>query len=87
VAGGDGTASEVVTGLLRRKDGKCPIVLLPLGRKSSTAVKYLDIKPENKLDRVKSLTAALMPLLQENFKSESVMKVDFIDDSEEAQQS
>ncbi|XP_054745259.1 acylglycerol kinase, mitochondrial [Anastrepha obliqua] len=80
VAGGDGTASEVVTGLLRRKEGKCPIVLLPLGRKSTSALKYLDFKPENKLERVKSLTAALMPLLQEKVKNESVMKVDFVND-------
>ncbi|XP_011213980.2 acylglycerol kinase, mitochondrial [Bactrocera dorsalis] len=83
VAGGDGTASEVVTGLLRRKEGKCPIVLLPLGRKSTTAFKYLDLKPENKLERVKSLTAALTPLLQEKVKNESVMKVDFINDTTE----
>ncbi|XP_036321363.1 acylglycerol kinase, mitochondrial [Rhagoletis pomonella] len=78
VAGGDGTASEVVTGLLRRKEGKCPVVLLPLGRRSTTALKYLDFKPENKLERVKSLTAALRPLLEEKVRSESVMKVDFI---------
>lgn len=83
VAGGDGTASEVVTGLLRRKDGKCPIVILPLGRKSATALKYLDLKPENKLQLVKSLTAALTPLLQEKVKNESVMKVDFINDTTE----
>ncbi|XP_011186598.2 acylglycerol kinase, mitochondrial [Zeugodacus cucurbitae] len=83
VAGGDGTASEVVTGLLRRKEGKCPIVLLPLGRKSATALKYLDLKPENKLERVKSLTAALTPLLQEKVKNESVMKVDFVEETSE----
>ncbi|XP_067620853.1 acylglycerol kinase, mitochondrial [Eurosta solidaginis] len=82
VAGGDGTASEVVTALLRRKDGKCPIVLLPLGKKSTTALKYLSMKPENKLERVKSLTAALQPLLEEKIKNESVMKVDFINDEQ-----
>lgn len=38
VVGGDGTVSEVVTGLLRRqKQDQCPIGVLPLGRTNSIA--------------------------------------------------
>ncbi|XP_030384004.1 acylglycerol kinase, mitochondrial [Scaptodrosophila lebanonensis] len=80
VAGGDGTTSEVVTGLMRRNSGNsCPIVLLPLGRTSQSASKYFQHDVKNDVDYVKALSGSLMPLLKGNFKFESVIQYDVLD--------
>ncbi|KAL9875281.1 acylglycerol kinase, mitochondrial [Glossina fuscipes] len=79
VAGGDGTSSEVVTGLLRRGVPPCPIVLLPLGEKSNTALRYLQHVPSSKLETVKCLISSLQPLIEDRTQFCNVVKYDIID--------
>uniref|UniRef100_A0A1A9WEW8 Acylglycerol kinase, mitochondrial n=1 Tax=Glossina brevipalpis TaxID=37001 RepID=A0A1A9WEW8_9MUSC len=82
VAGGDGTSSEVVTGLLRRGDTPCPIVLLPLGEKSKTALRYLDHTPNSKLETANRLVSSLQPLIEDKTQFCSVIKYDIIENEE-----
>ncbi|KRG00407.1 uncharacterized protein Dwil_GK18606 [Drosophila willistoni] len=77
VAGGEGTTSEVVTGLLRRTGDLCPLTLLPLGRKSESPSINFAITG-NDLDSVKSLTSALLPLLKNQFEYKSVIQCDVL---------
>lgn len=78
VAGGDGTSSEVVTGLLRRKDEPCPLVLLPLGECSETALQCLNYSPSTKIERLKALSNSLLPLLHRRLKNQNVMQLNII---------
>ncbi|XP_022232685.2 acylglycerol kinase, mitochondrial [Drosophila obscura] len=78
IAGGDGSSSEVVTGLMRRKENVCPITILPLGRTNQSIHKYFHISVQSELDYVKSLCSALVPMLKDEFTYQSVIRYDVI---------
>ncbi|ERL95569.1 acylglycerol kinase, mitochondrial [Dendroctonus ponderosae] len=79
VAGGDGTLSEVVTGLLRRTNENCvvPIGVLPLGKNNTVA--RLLFPAETKLEKVKSLADATMAVIEEVTKPVDVMRIEILD--------
>nr|XP_018912625.1 PREDICTED: acylglycerol kinase, mitochondrial [Bemisia tabaci] len=84
VAGGDGTVSEVITGLLRRFEGnihkalQIPIGILPLGRTNSV-IKSLVKIDENEL-KEKVLTDAAMNVVNEKTKRLDVISVQLTED-------
>ncbi|KAF2896942.1 hypothetical protein ILUMI_09236 [Ignelater luminosus] len=83
VAGGDGTLSEVVTGLLRIhgvNNVNLPIGVLPLG-KSNTIGKSLFPGGEH-LTQVRSLADASMAVIERFTRPIDVMKIEIIDDEE-----
>ncbi|XP_017098794.2 acylglycerol kinase, mitochondrial [Drosophila bipectinata] len=84
VAGGDGTSSEVVTGLMRRRGNLCPITILPLGRTVQSASKHFNILGVKDFEYVKSLCQALEPMLKDKCKYQSVIRFDVINEEEGA---
>ncbi|XP_066950920.1 acylglycerol kinase, mitochondrial-like isoform X8 [Macrobrachium rosenbergii] len=77
VAGGDGTLSEVLTGLLRRSDQKeavrrLPLGILPLGKSNSTTSAILGIKGSPK---PRHLAEATMSIIHEIKRPMDVMEV------------
>ncbi|TMW45702.1 hypothetical protein DOY81_009218 [Sarcophaga bullata] len=78
VAGGDGTSSEVVTGLLRRNTEICPILFLPLGVKNKTVSKFVPQEYEGKVELVKYLSNIVLALIHEHVKSFPVVKYEII---------
>ncbi|CAH1174025.1 unnamed protein product [Phaedon cochleariae] len=84
IAGGDGTLSEVITGLLRHNNddgGNIPIGILPLGKNNTLAkIKFSGGK---KLDKVRSLADATMAVIEETIKPADVMKIEILSDSTE----
>ncbi|KAH8249099.1 hypothetical protein KR032_005843 [Drosophila birchii] len=86
VAGGDGTSSEVVTGLMRRRGKLCPITVLPLGRSVQDASKKIRLFGVKDVEYVKSLCSALEPMLKDESKYQSVIRFDVINDTEEGEQ-
>ncbi|XP_033150570.1 acylglycerol kinase, mitochondrial isoform X2 [Drosophila busckii] len=84
VAGGDGTKSEVVTGLLRRRGNLCPVAFLPLGRSRQSG--YFNLGTNQELEYIKTLSNALMPVLKGQCKYENVIQYDVLnnDDSDES---
>ncbi|KAJ8911340.1 hypothetical protein NQ315_014184 [Exocentrus adspersus] len=83
VAGGDGTLSEVVTGLLRRTNENTaslvPLGILPLGR-SNTVAKNL-FPTEKKLNKVRFLADATMAVIEEMTKPIDVMRIEVVDEN------
>lgn len=77
VAGGDGTASEVVTGLMRRGGSACPIAIIPMGNKSYSQFQY------NKLGYVTSLTNSVLLLLNGAASFERVLKFECLENQDE----
>ncbi|KAH8410656.1 hypothetical protein KR009_011095 [Drosophila setifemur] len=80
VAGGDGTSSEVVTGLMRRRGRLCPITILPLGRTVQSASRRFKIFGVKDVEYVKSLCKALEPMLKDQCKYQSVIRFDVINE-------
>lgn len=79
VAGGDGTKSEVITGLLRRQgNNTCPISFIPLGRQDKPEGKFFSLSKNHELEYVIALCNALMPLLKNQYKYESVIQYDVL---------
>ncbi|EDW57490.1 acylglycerol kinase, mitochondrial [Drosophila virilis] len=78
VAGGDGTKSEVITGLLRRQGDLCPVSLLPLGREKQSLFKSFKITSKNDVEYVTKLSNALMPLLKNQFRFADVIQYDVL---------
>jgi acylglycerol kinase len=84
VAGGDGTVSEAVTGLLRRADGdlavqrKFPIGVLPLGRTNTVATSLFLVS-----DRVKMMSEATMAIIKEMTKPIDVIKIEVLETQDE----
>lgn len=77
VAGGDGTVSEVVTGLLRRSDGsKCPLGILPVGRSNDTAKSYFQLsqKPSN-VRQADELAKTALSVLKGNKQRKNLLKI------------
>ncbi|EDW88776.1 acylglycerol kinase, mitochondrial [Drosophila yakuba] len=82
VAGGDGTSSEVVTGLMRRRGNLCPITILPLGRSVQSASKRINIFGVKDVNYVKSLSKALEPMLKDESQYQSVIRFDVINEDD-----
>ncbi|KAG8230401.1 hypothetical protein J437_LFUL010202 [Ladona fulva] len=85
LAGGDGTVSEAVTGMLRREDadevaGMLPIGVLPLGRTNSVA-KNLFSKSESENSK-EGLMKASIAVVKEVLKPLDVMKINVMEDEE-----
>ncbi|XP_076274247.1 acylglycerol kinase-like protein Mulk isoform X1 [Rhynchophorus ferrugineus] len=82
VAGGDGTLSEVITGLLRRTNenanGLVPLGVLPLGKNNSIG-QFL-FPGKSKLDRVKSLADATMAIVEEATKPMDVLRIEILNE-------
>ncbi|EDW28387.1 GL18978 [Drosophila persimilis] len=85
IAGGDGTSSEVVTGLMRRNENVCPITILPLGRTNQATHKYFQIGVQSELDYIKSLCSALLPMLKDDFMYQSVIRYDVINNDDDSE--
>ncbi|XP_017042795.1 acylglycerol kinase, mitochondrial isoform X2 [Drosophila ficusphila] len=82
VAGGDGTSSEVVTGLMRRRGNLCPITILPLGRSVQSASKRINVFGVKDVTYVKSLCKALEPMLKDESHFQSVIRFDVINEGD-----
>ncbi|XP_030759987.1 acylglycerol kinase, mitochondrial [Sitophilus oryzae] len=84
VAGGDGTLSEVITGLLRRTNENVnnlvPLGILPLGRNNSLSQSLFPNK--TKLNRVKSLADATMAIIEEHTKPVDVLRIEILTEEE-----
>ena len=78
VAGGDGTSSEVVTGLLRRNTEICPILFLPLGANNKTVSEFVPQEYKGKFELVKYLSNIVLALIHERVKSFPVVKYEII---------
>ncbi|XP_034826712.1 acylglycerol kinase, mitochondrial-like isoform X1 [Maniola hyperantus] len=76
VAGGDGTLSETVTGLLRRNDeaNRFPLGILPLGRTNSLGNSLF--QGGEGVNRVKQLIQACMAIIENNTTWKNVMKIE-----------
>lgn len=86
IAGGDGTVSEVITGLFRRTNNDrivnpCPVGILPLGQTNSLG-RVLFPGGES-LAVVKSLADAALAIVKDSTKQVDVMKVEIIQTVEE----
>lgn len=85
VAGGDGTISEVITGLMRRQKGdgffeSCPIGVLPLGRSNVFSTALFPNQVSNKtVGIVQSLADASMAIVKEQTKPEHIIKIEVIE--------
>lgn len=78
VAGGDGTSSEVVTGLLRRNTEICPILFLPLGVENKTVSNIVPKEYDGKYELVKYISYIVLSLIQERVKRFPVVKYEII---------
>lgn len=90
VAGGDGTISEVITGLFRRTNNEqivnpCPIGILPLGQ--TNTVGRILFPGGDSIATVRSLADASLAIVQENIKIVDVMKIEIIGDLEDKKDS
>ncbi|VVC97210.1 unnamed protein product [Leptidea sinapis] len=83
VAGGDGTLSETVTGLLRRNDdaNQFPLGILPLGKTNSLG--NLLFPGGKGVEKVKQLIEASMAIIKGNTEWRDAMKVETIADEYE----
>ncbi|KAF9796443.1 hypothetical protein SFRURICE_000360 [Spodoptera frugiperda] len=84
IAGGDGTLSECITGLLRRNDdaNRFPVGILPLGR-TNTIGNTLFSKGDG-VFRVKQLIEASMAIIKGNTMWKDAMKIEPIEEEEDA---
>ncbi|XP_050501063.1 acylglycerol kinase, mitochondrial [Diabrotica virgifera virgifera] len=79
IAGGDGTLSEVVTGLLRKTNDNAsniPLGVLPLGKTNTVAT--VKFPGKTKVERVKALAEAAMAVIEDTFKPIDVMKIEVL---------
>ncbi|XP_023306940.2 acylglycerol kinase, mitochondrial [Lucilia cuprina] len=79
VAGGDGTSSEVVTGLLRRNEEVCPILFLPLGEKNCTASSLVHNESQGMFGSVKYLSQCVLSLIRCRIQYHPVIKYELIE--------
>lgn len=84
VAGGDGTLSETVTGLLRRpKREKCPVGVLPVGRTNSVATKIYNLKPNSSgLEEVRGMVHSAISVVRGRTAKKDIMEIQVMPDEE-----
>lgn len=81
VAGGDGTLSDVITGLMRKYHSdlssvrQCPIGVLPLGSNNRIADSLFDNEEENK-DDVQKIIDATLAVIRNTTKMVDVVEVE-----------
>ncbi|XP_055313373.1 acylglycerol kinase, mitochondrial [Sitodiplosis mosellana] len=82
-AGGDGTLSEIVTGLFRRPphlNESHPVIgVLPVGRQSTFGEKLFNFTNSSELQRVQGLADASLAIVLGNVVPKDVMKIELID--------
>lgn len=85
VAGGDGTLSETVTGLLRRTDGanQFPVGILPLGRTNSIGNSLFPNGDSTGVEKVKQLIDASMAIVKGNTVWKDAIKIEPINQEQE----
>lgn len=82
VAGGDGTVSEAVTGLLRRNDrGTCTIGILPVGRTNAVGTKlFFEGAGRNRVDEAKGILNSAISVVRGKTEDIDVMKIEVLPD-------
>lgn len=86
IAGGDGTLSEAITGLLRRNDeisSNCIIGVLPLGQNNQFSLMFLKSGASNKVEAVKAKAEAALAIVKGKTQKQDVMKIELVSDDEE----
>ncbi|XP_037050418.1 acylglycerol kinase, mitochondrial-like [Bradysia coprophila] len=79
VAGGDGTVSETITGLLRRPYlENCPIGVLPVGRTNSLAMHLYDFNKSSNLKEVEGMANASISIVRGKTEPKDVMKIEVL---------
>lgn len=80
VAGGDGTVSEVVSGLKRRGDGaECPIGVLPVGRTNGLAMAlFRSSEDTSKLEDVRAMANAAYAVVAGKKEKMDLMKIEVL---------
>lgn len=79
VAGGDGTVSEVITGMLRRPNSdKCAIGVVPVGRTNTLGGQMFGPTKLSKLKDVESIAKSAMSIVQGKTETKDVMKIEII---------
>lgn len=87
VAGGDGTLSEVLTGLSRRGVSHlCPLGVLPLGRTNSVAGRLFD-SDGGRLGQVQQLTDASLAIIRGSLQKMDIMKIEILPEAGDAEDS
>jgi len=81
VAGGDGTLSEAVTGLLRRnQQDSCPIGLLPLGRTNAVGKRmFYPTQDPNFVEEVEGIANAAISVIRGQLEKKDAMKIELVD--------
>ncbi|KAI4492322.1 hypothetical protein M0802_009832 [Mischocyttarus mexicanus] len=88
VAGGDGTLSDVITGLMRRYKSnlhsvqQCPIGILPLGE-TNTVSHALNSMRFNNLFEIREMTEATMAVIKGNHKFMDIIEVNSLKEDSE----
>lgn len=83
VAGGDGTVSETITGLLRRSGGAAattPIGVLPCGRTNTLAQQLFGFSNADSVREVEGMAAAAMAIVRGKLSDTDVIKIEPIVD-------
>lgn len=86
IAGGDGTVSESITGLMRRAahDPKLPPVgVVPIGKVNQFSFMLLNSQgmPKNKVEEVKAMANAALSIVKGKTEKKDVMKIELIPDA------
>lgn len=85
VAGGDGTISEAITGLLRKAESEPklpPVGVIPVGKINQFSFMLFNSleMPKNKVDEVRSMAAAALSIVKGKTDRKDVMKIQLIPD-------
>lgn len=83
VAGGDGTLSEAVSGLMRRSvPHSCPIGVLPVGRTNTIAGRIFPTMSGGRLREVEQLTSAAISVVRGKVAKKDVLKIEILPERE-----
>jgi acylglycerol kinase len=85
IAGGDGTISESITGLLRKSEieGKvCPIGVIPVGKINQFSLMLFSsgAMPKNKTEEVQSMANAALAVVRGKTQKKDIMKIQLLPD-------
>lgn len=77
IAGGDGTVSEAITGLLRRNQGEsCAVGILPVGRSNTLAKHLFEYTDTSNVKQVESLADATIAVVRGKTNRQDVIKIE-----------